>query len=543
VVTVCLAATLTYVSTLNNYFLADDFGVVQLLSQKPPLYFPKWFITSWMDNIWGFTPDEIRPFPAVSFQLTSLWGAGSPLAHHIFNIALHVLNTLLVFTIARRVAALTLPAATFAGMLFAVLPVHAETVAWITGRVDSIPALFCLSSFLVYARWRRTGAGWLYGASIVMLFFALFSKQTAVTMLATLVLYDLLVERRPVQFSWPWLRDYVPFALLTGCYLILRYALFGQFVRESGITTQTLISFVILQARHLQKLVFGSALVGRYSVSPEFTNTALALMCIAVVLTLLLVGYVAYLEVCRSPRGKIPTTGRLFLYFGPVWWLVGTAPTVVAGYESARHLYFAAVGFAVVLGLSFDALAGIGSRLRRYATLVGSSGLILLYVFKLQLALAEWNTSAFVSKKMVSDVERQAAVAPVGSLLLLGAPVGPGEYSDSLNPHYVWAWALPFALQPPFSKADLTERVFVVSPPWAYCCPQWFDYARCSIRQWSGRANRSPAIALRWDPTTGALLQQSDVENPHLRHQILRLADANTAEEMDQSLRTILDLK
>ena len=59
---ICLAASLPYASTVGNYFVNDDFGVVQLLSQKPLLYFPKWFVTSWMDNIWGATQDEIRPF-------------------------------------------------------------------------------------------------------------------------------------------------------------------------------------------------------------------------------------------------------------------------------------------------------------------------------------------------------------------------------------------------------------------------------------------------------------------------------------------------
>ena len=78
VLAVCLAASLPYASTINNYFVNDDFGVVQLLSQKPLFYFPTWFVTSWMDNIWGATQDEIRPFPAVTYQLAGLWGAASP---------------------------------------------------------------------------------------------------------------------------------------------------------------------------------------------------------------------------------------------------------------------------------------------------------------------------------------------------------------------------------------------------------------------------------------------------------------------------------
>jgi hypothetical protein len=45
VLAICLAASLPYVSSSRNYFVNDDFRVVQLLSQKPPLYLPRWFVT------------------------------------------------------------------------------------------------------------------------------------------------------------------------------------------------------------------------------------------------------------------------------------------------------------------------------------------------------------------------------------------------------------------------------------------------------------------------------------------------------------------
>ena len=155
VLAICLAASLPYVSSAGNYFVNDDFGVVQLLSQKPLLYFPRWFVTSWMDDIWGATQDEIRPFPAVTYQLAAIWGATSTVANHVTNIAFHAANALLVLAIARAVAGLSVIASTFAALVFAVLPLHAESVVWITGRVDTIPALFFLGSFLAYALWRR----------------------------------------------------------------------------------------------------------------------------------------------------------------------------------------------------------------------------------------------------------------------------------------------------------------------------------------------------------------------------------------------------
>ena len=83
VLVVCLAASVPYWSSTNNYFVNDDFGVVQLLSQKPAFYFPRWFVTSWMDQIWGVVQDEIRPFPALTYQLAALPGATSTFANHV----------------------------------------------------------------------------------------------------------------------------------------------------------------------------------------------------------------------------------------------------------------------------------------------------------------------------------------------------------------------------------------------------------------------------------------------------------------------------
>ncbi len=84
---VALAAAVPYLPTLDNYFVQDDFGVVALLSSKPATYFPRWFVTTWMEDIWGYTPDEIRPFPAVSYQIAAVFGAASPDANHVVNIA------------------------------------------------------------------------------------------------------------------------------------------------------------------------------------------------------------------------------------------------------------------------------------------------------------------------------------------------------------------------------------------------------------------------------------------------------------------------
>jgi hypothetical protein len=514
VLAICLAASLPYASTVYNYFVNDDFGVVQLLSQKPPLYFPRWFVSSWMDDIWGATQDEIRPFPAVTYQLAAMWGATSPLANHLTNIAFHAANALVVLAIARAVAGASVIASTYAALVFAILPLHAESVAWITGRVDTIPALFFLGSFLAYARWRRGGATStrLYLCSLALFFCALFSKQNTIVMVAALFLYDLVAERRPIRASWPWLAPYVPFAVLTVAYLILRYVLFGQVAREGHLTADGLAVSRIFVGKHFQRMIFGGE-VGRY---PGGYIAALVLPA------------VAWFVMRSSGAANLRHGPGMVLYFGPCWWFLCLAPLVVVGYESTRHVYLASVGWAIIVGLVLHALWHHRHAAIRHAALAAGAGLFVFYTAGLQAEVAEWNVRARVSQTVVADLEREALAAPEGSLLIVGAPARS------------WEWSLPFAAERPFTRTDLAERVSIVSPILLDCCrDQWAERTRRLIRTWSQQES-APAVALVWDARTGAYSRLTDREDPALRHEVMALVDADTSDAMDRAMLAIL---
>jgi len=511
---ICFAASVPYLSSAHNYFVNEDFGVVQLLSQKPPLYFPRWFVTSWMDNIWGVTLDEIRPFPAVTYQLTAIWGAAQPLANHLTNIAFHTANALLVLAVARFVAGLRFVAATVAALVFAVLPLHAQSVAWITGRVDTVPALFFTSSFLAYACWRRGGAAStrLYLGSIVLFFCALFSKQNTVTMVATLFLYDLVVERRPIRASWSWLAPYVPFVVLTAAYLLLRYELFGEVAREGQLTAQALGLSRIFVGKHFQRMFVGSE-VARY---PAGYIGAL----------LLTTGM--WLLARTSGGANLRRGPAMVLFFGPCWWLLGLAPLVVVGYESTRHVYLASMGWAIIVGLTFHVVWHRRHPAFRYAALIASVGLLSFYTARLQAEVTDWNVKASVSQKMVADLEREAHSTPEGGLLIVGAP--PRS----------WEWALPFAAQPPFTGTDLTEQRAIVWPVLLDCCRlQWDERTRGILRAWSQR-HSAPVVALRWESQTGVSSRLTDRMDPGLRRQVLALLETDTPEGLDRTLLAIV---
>jgi hypothetical protein len=517
-VTVAFAAILPYVVNLNDYFVRDDFGVVQLLAQKPFTYFPRWFVTSWMDHIWGYYPDEIRPFPAVSYQITALGGAVSPFLHHLLNVLIHAANGLLVMAVARRAAGLPVKSAMFAGLVFVLLPVHAESVAWITGRVDSMPALFYLASFLAYVIYRERHRRYAYVVSLLLFFLALFTKQNTITMVATLVGYDLIVRRRPIFPPIAFLTPYVPFAVMTLGYLWLRYLLFGQVAREGTLNARGLSDFAILHGRHLRHVVVGDMS------APAIVVTLVLLIVVAVWLL------VRRLETARSAR--CDDIGRRLVFFGPVWWALGVLPVAVAGYHSPRHVYLAAVGWAIVLGVILDAAFRVRVD-RAWQRAIGALAVlaIVFYVVPLAGAVRDWRTMAFVSHQVVRDVRSVALSAPERSLVIIGAP---GRS---------WEWAMPFAVRQPFQRTNLDERVFFIFPRALSCCTSpWFEETRRAIRSWSAAGGRDSVIALKWNQETGALARASGAENPQLAVLIRSLLDMEKPDELDTNLRRIIDV-
>jgi hypothetical protein len=516
IVAVVFAAVLPYVPTVDNYFAQDDFGVVGLLASKPAFYFPRWFFVPWMEDIWGYTPDELRPFVAVTYQAAAQWNAGSPIPQHLLNVALHAGNAVLVLAIAQRAAGLSLPAAATAAMVFAVLPMQTESVAWVTGRVDSMPAFFYLAAFYLYSRWRAEGRTPLYLWSIAACFAALFSKQNTITLAPALMAYDLVLGRRPFRVSWAWLRPCVPFVLLTGAYLLLRYAVFGQVARESMLGAARVDLFVQDVSTHLRRMVFGepglAMPAARAAVAVAIGAGALALIAVL-------------------SRNGAPRFFRAAAYFSVIWIVLGIAPTVVAGYVSPRHMYLASAGWAISLGIAFEVLwRARPARVMRPVAAAAAAIVLAGYMVRLADDIRLWETRSMVSRLALADIEREALDAPQGTLIIAGAP------------RRSWDFALPHALRPPFTREDLTRRVSVISDSSIHCCPAvlWEAYTREALHDWLARSEQPPVIALYWNPDTGQLSRVSDDDDGYLRTLMKVLLETKGRAALDEAIHDTL---
>ncbi|WP_432738618.1 tetratricopeptide repeat protein [Maridesulfovibrio sp. FT414] len=150
------------------------------------------------ENIgWAFSTFQLsnyHPLTVVSHMLdTSLFG-DSPGARHLVNVFFHLLNVLLLFFFLLKASAGLEEGGVwpsfFAAALFAVHPVHVESVAWVAERKDVLSAFFWLSAmhcWLAYAK-NRSMAN--YGLTFFFTGLGILAKPMVVTLPAALFLLD-----------------------------------------------------------------------------------------------------------------------------------------------------------------------------------------------------------------------------------------------------------------------------------------------------------------------------------------------------------------
>ncbi len=160
----------------------------------------------------GFTLEGVRwalfstelanwfPLTGLSFMFeTQLFGVSASV-HHVTNLALHCLNAILLFVILRRATGRSV-ASWFVAALFALHPLHVESVAWISERKGLLSTLFALLAIWAYCRYAASRKTWRYGLVVVLFGASLLSKPMLVTLPLLLLLLDVWPLRR-VELSW-----------------------------------------------------------------------------------------------------------------------------------------------------------------------------------------------------------------------------------------------------------------------------------------------------------------------------------------------------
>lgn len=113
----------------------------------------------------------------------------NPGGHHLVNLLFHLANTVLLFRVLTRMTRELWPSALVAA-LFALHPLHVESVAWVAERKDVLSTFFWMLTFWAYVRYVNRPGTFRYLLALLFFLLGLMSKPMLVTLPFTLLLLD-----------------------------------------------------------------------------------------------------------------------------------------------------------------------------------------------------------------------------------------------------------------------------------------------------------------------------------------------------------------
>ncbi len=304
---------------------------------------------NWQNIKWAFTTGHAanwHPLTWLSHQLDCTLFGQNPGAHHIVNVFFHIANSLLLFIVFNRMTRRIWSSA-FVAALFALHPLHVESVAWIAERKDVLSAFFGLSAILAYSRYaERPSIVW-YLATLVLFALGLMAKPMLVTLPFVLLLLDYWPLERFSNLGTSIRRlilEKLPFFFLAGISSIITYI-----VQQKGGAVPP-IYVLTIKARLANGVVSYLAYIAKM-----FWPTSLALLYPHPV-HIPLIKVVVSGIILISLTGIFIYAGRIYKYLAVGWlWYLGTLVPVIgiiqAGTQSMadRYTYIPLTGLFVII--------------------------------------------------------------------------------------------------------------------------------------------------------------------------------------------------
>jgi tetratricopeptide (TPR) repeat protein len=171
---------------------------------------------SWSGFVWAFKSTEAsnwHPLTWLSHMADcELYGL-NPAGHHLTNLLLHTLSSLLLFLLFNQMTGSVWRSATVAA-LFALHPLHVESVAWASERKDVLSGFFCIATLMSYVNYTRRPSRPKYTVTLLLFALGLMAKPMLVTLPFVLLLLD----------YWPLRRLSLP-ALHSSIHSTLRFGI------------------------------------------------------------------------------------------------------------------------------------------------------------------------------------------------------------------------------------------------------------------------------------------------------------------------------
>lgn len=405
---VCLILVVLVVSV---YGQVSRFGLVDLDDDSYVTHNPyvllgfrpdtvRWAFTAvyegnWMPMVWlSYMADTgiARGLAAHGISL----GPGGFGVFHLSNVAQHLLSSILLFFIFLRMTGSRWRSALVA-TIFAIHPLHVESVAWVAERKDTLSALFWMLTMLAYLNYvRRPGLG-RYVLVAVSLALGLMAKSMLVTLPAILLLMDFwpLGRLASARNVWPLLREKLPlFALSAGSALMAFHAQgSAAYIAPDAVfpTSVRLANAFVSYAKYVGLTILPQGL----SVCYVHPGRTLALW--AVALAAVFVLGATFLAIRYARRVPYVAVGWLWFVITllPVIGLVQIGDQALAD----RYAYIPMIGLSLIAAWELPTLAR--SRLR-LALASGACAAVILLAWAAHAQAGYWRDSLTLYRRVVS---------------------------------------------------------------------------------------------------------------------------------------------
>ena len=302
----------TQLLVVNQEFLGN-------LANIPRLFNTDVFIS--MTNPYVF----YRPMLNLLFMVELQFEKDSTWLFHLTNILLHLGCSVVLYFLFKELKLSKLIAG-MAACIFCIHPINTSAIVWISGRNDTLLALFILSSFLFFLRWMETKKVWQLLCHLLLFFFAILTKESAIFFPFLCLSYEFYV-RKENPGRGKIILIIITYTIIAAIWIALRSLVHQTF--EIQFEVVQLISGWLKNLPALVLYVGKIFFPFNLSVYPNLEDHSLVL------------GGISVFSIIILMLSKQPS--RRAIFWGFAWFLLFLVPTFISGEIFYEHRAYCAL--------------------------------------------------------------------------------------------------------------------------------------------------------------------------------------------------------
>lgn len=340
VVVLTCAILLTYGNSLLNGFVWDDRDIIVNNAMNKDLSNFAELFSSADSTISGNQQTYFRPLNRLTYMLDYQIFGLRPAGYHIENIIIHLLTAILLYLMALKLIGKPVPAF-IAALIFAVHPVNAEAVNFISTRNSLLSAFFVLLTAITYLHAEAVNRRPYYYLSGLFFFMGLLCKEPTLMLPIVLFLFGMADYRKFKARIGEKLFSVLPFVLATVIYLALRANALSSVIGGSGIVDglwDRLLQNIYIIPKYIAIILFPIRLNAYYSLPQNYLIEAAWLIPVWIVII------TAFLLLDKT---------KTVVRFGLLWLAVNFIPIsnivpIPSAPMAERYLYLPAIGLWLI---------------------------------------------------------------------------------------------------------------------------------------------------------------------------------------------------